>query len=143
MYTNLNSITNKLDQLLIEVTRLHPTIIVATETWLKELHPDCMVALPGYNLLRRDRLRTDYDRGGSVIIYFVRQVQGIKTQASILQDLMSPLVEALWIRVTLNDLVLTIGGVYCLPPQMAPSLPRPILPCSVPSTRWHSPQTRW
>lgn len=112
MYTNIDSITNKIDLLQVEVARHRPTFIVITESWLREHHPDSLVVIPGYDLLRRDRHRTDRLRGGGVIIYFARQVQGVTTQVAVLHELMTPLVEALWIQVTLNDLVLTVGGVY-------------------------------
>ena len=56
MYINARSLNNKLSLLENYVTTNKPMIVAVTETWAKPELPDGLYALPGYQLLRDDRL---------------------------------------------------------------------------------------
>uniref|UniRef100_A0A8D8VWD3 Endonuclease/exonuclease/phosphatase domain-containing protein n=1 Tax=Cacopsylla melanoneura TaxID=428564 RepID=A0A8D8VWD3_9HEMI len=66
MYTNMDSIQNKMNELRHRVISMKPHFILITETWLNEDIPDSLVHIDGYNLLRKDRIERS---GGGVCIY--------------------------------------------------------------------------
>ncbi len=66
MYTNAQSLVSKLDELRITVCDLLPDVISITETWLSEQIDNRELALPGFQLFRKDR---DNRKGGGVATY--------------------------------------------------------------------------
>ena len=62
MYTNVNSLRNKLDELSAMIEELEPDIIGLTETWMKE---DCV--FQGYHPAFKHN-RSDDKRGGGVML---------------------------------------------------------------------------
>ena len=64
VHVNIHSIVNKIDQIRDTFTGLD--IIVISETWLTPAIADAYVAIPGYNLVRLDRMSSIKKRGGGV-----------------------------------------------------------------------------
>lgn len=58
---NLNSLSNKTDELvaLVRSQRMYreSCLIILTEIWLTAIVPDAKVELPGFSMVRADRLR--------------------------------------------------------------------------------------
>ena len=67
MYLNARSINNKMKLLLNYIDLKRPRIIFITETWASSDIPDGFYAVPGYKLMRADRL----DRKGGGVMVFI------------------------------------------------------------------------
>ena len=61
--TNLRALRNKIDELLLVTSLNKADVVCVTESWLSSHIDDTLVALPGYNLIRRDR-ESGSGRGG-------------------------------------------------------------------------------
>nr|VZI08040.1 unnamed protein product [Spirometra erinaceieuropaei] len=66
LYTNVQSLISKFDELKIHLCDLSPDVISLTETWLTKHVDDRELALPGYQMFRRDR---EGRQGGGVLTY--------------------------------------------------------------------------
>ena len=70
LYSNVQSMNNKIGELraLIEIER--PDVVVLTETWTNESVSDAFIHLKGYEMVvRSDRRDTTGGRGGGIVIY--------------------------------------------------------------------------
>nr|VZI07880.1 unnamed protein product [Spirometra erinaceieuropaei] len=66
LYTNAQSLISKLDELKLRLVELSPDVLAVTETWLSGNISDNEVALPGYQIYRRDR---EHRQGGGIVVY--------------------------------------------------------------------------
>nr|VZI48946.1 unnamed protein product [Spirometra erinaceieuropaei] len=66
LYTNAQSLISKLDELKLCLAELSPDVLAVTETWLSGNINDNEVALPGYQIYRRDR---EHRQGGGIVVY--------------------------------------------------------------------------
>nr|VZH92783.1 unnamed protein product [Spirometra erinaceieuropaei] len=66
LYTNAQSLISKLDELKLCLVELSPDVLAVTETWLSGTISDNEVALPGYQIYRRDR---EHRQGGGIVVY--------------------------------------------------------------------------
>nr|VZI22675.1 unnamed protein product [Spirometra erinaceieuropaei] len=66
LYTNAQSLISKLDELKLCLVELSPDVLAVTETWLSGNISDNEVALPGYQIYRRDR---EHRQGGGIVVY--------------------------------------------------------------------------
>nr|VZI31980.1 unnamed protein product [Spirometra erinaceieuropaei] len=66
LYTNAQSLISKLDELKLCLVELSPDVLAVTETWLSGNISDNEVALPGYQIYRRDR---GHRQGGGIVVY--------------------------------------------------------------------------
>nr|VZI24506.1 unnamed protein product [Spirometra erinaceieuropaei] len=66
LYTNAQSLISKLDELILCLDELFPDVLAVTETWLCGNISDNEVALPGYQIYRRDR---EHRQGGGIVVY--------------------------------------------------------------------------
>lgn len=64
--TNINHISNKLDELSILSRKCKPTVIALTETFLDNNTPDQAIAVQNYTVTRRDR---NTGAGGGVLLF--------------------------------------------------------------------------
>ena len=70
LFTNAQSIVNKIDLLQAHVSELEPAIIAITESWTHEDITDGILKIKGYDLIgRRDRKDTLNGRGGGILLY--------------------------------------------------------------------------
>ena len=72
MYTNIQSVFSKINELTVEAVEQSPDLILLTETWCNTSISDATLALPGYQLeteLRRDRADTANGLGGGLLVY--------------------------------------------------------------------------
>lgn len=65
MLTNIRSISNKTDELALKMRELKPDFVVLTETWLDDSTPDEALAIPQYDIIRKDR----DSHGGGILLY--------------------------------------------------------------------------
>ena len=71
LYTNAQSIVNKIDELKIHVSELKPDIILICEAWTHEEITNAYLHIDGYSLESRvDRKDTTDGRGGGLLAYF-------------------------------------------------------------------------
>nr|VZI45236.1 unnamed protein product [Spirometra erinaceieuropaei] len=66
LFTNAQSLLSKLDELKLCLVELSPDVLAVTETWLSGTISDNEVALPGYQIYRRDR---EHRQGGGIVVY--------------------------------------------------------------------------
>ena len=66
IHYNIQSLTNVIDELRVTYENKPFDLICLSETWLKPSHLDIEINIPGYSILRRDRIGT---RSGGVAIY--------------------------------------------------------------------------
>ena len=70
LYTNAQSLVNKINELRIIVAINNPDIVVITETWTNESILDDFLGINGYDLTeRKDRNDTIMGRGGGICVY--------------------------------------------------------------------------
>ena len=70
LYTNAQSIVNKIDEMRAIVAINNPDILIITETWTNESVSNDLLCISGYDVIeRRDRNDTDRGRGGGIIVY--------------------------------------------------------------------------
>ena len=72
MYTNIQSITSKINELALNAADSNPDIILLTETWCNQTIPDAALNLQNYALetdLRRDWADTKNGVGGGLLVY--------------------------------------------------------------------------
>nr|VZH94467.1 unnamed protein product [Spirometra erinaceieuropaei] len=66
LYTNAQSLLSKLDELKLCLVELSPDVLTVTETWLSGNISDNEVALPGYQIYRREK---EHRQGGGIVVY--------------------------------------------------------------------------
>jgi exonuclease III len=109
LHINAQSLRNKVDELELESEGFD--IVAITETWLKpEITPDD-VKLPGYNMIRRDRIG---DAHGGVALY-TRENIIVKERA----DLHIPDLEAIWAEILVENRKILICCMYRPPNALA------------------------
>ena len=70
LFTNAQSMVNKINEIRAVTTMLGPDIIAITETWMNENIDNSYLHINGYEIVsRNDRVDTDRGRGGGVIVY--------------------------------------------------------------------------
>ena len=70
LYTNAQSLVNKIDEMRAIVAINNPDILIITETWTNESVSNDLLCISGYDVIeRRDRNDTDRGRGGGIIVY--------------------------------------------------------------------------
>ena len=112
IYSNLRSIRNKLDEILLLVEQRSPDLMAFTETWLTSNVLDSEVQIPGYELLRADRLGNH--TGGGTILYWKRSLR-----VHLLEVVNDGGSTALWCRINDSRRGFTVGVVYRCPTDPA------------------------
>ena len=84
------SLSPKIDEVRLVIKKTGVDIAVFTETWLKHVIPDSVVHIPGYNIIRKDRVERTH---GGVCVYVQNQIK-----VEILSNLISPSFEVLWLK---------------------------------------------
>ena len=103
-HLNACSLLNKMDE--IRSTLCHtkrPVAFGVSETWLNSSVIDNEVAIPSYDLYRRDR----GSKGGGVLVYVAK---GFRSKRR--PDLEKSGLEAIWVELRVNKRTLLLGNVY-------------------------------
>ena len=70
LYSNVQSLKNKMNELRAVVSLERPDIIALTETWTNEGVDNAFLQIEGYEIVeRRDRVDTAGGRGGGIVVY--------------------------------------------------------------------------
>ena len=70
LYSNVQSVVRKMDELRAVLALEKPDVIALTETWTNESIDDSYLWIEGYNLVeRKDRKDTEGGRGGGILVY--------------------------------------------------------------------------
>ena len=67
VHINVRSLFNKIDQIRTMFNGFD--VIIISESWLTPAIPDSSIAIPGYNLVRQDRLHQTKRRGGGLCVF--------------------------------------------------------------------------
>ena len=65
LLANVRSLSNKFEEVRLRVRKIHPDVVVLTESWLDEQTPDSSIAIDNYNIYRKDR----NSNGGGILCY--------------------------------------------------------------------------
>ena len=93
----------KIDEVRLVIKKTGVDIAVFTETWLKHVIPDSVVHIPGYNIIREDRVERTH---GGVCVYVQNQIK-----VEILSNLISPSFEVLWLKLRTRKLPRGISSI--------------------------------
>ena len=75
LFTNAQSVGNKMDELRAITSIVNPDLMALTETWANESIGSDFFAIDGYDLIiRKDRNDTDKGRGGGIFIYASKKI---------------------------------------------------------------------
>ena len=70
LYTNAQSLVNKIDEMRVIVAITNPDILIITETWTNESVSNEYLSISGYDVIeRKDRNDTANGRGGGILVY--------------------------------------------------------------------------
>ena len=84
---NVRSLAKKIDDLDVVFRLKCVDLALITETWLSNSIPDTVIEIPGYSLLRKDRVER---RGGGI---YIKHTLSFK----VLDDLSCPDIESVWV----------------------------------------------
>ena len=83
LYTNAQSIVNKMGELRAVVNVKQPDVIALTETWTNSDISDEFLNIDGYELIeRKDRADTNRGRGGGVLVYVAKEICAWKVKVA-------------------------------------------------------------
>jgi hypothetical protein len=109
--SNVMSLSPKIDEVRVVIKKFKTGVDIAvfTETWLKHVIPDSVVHIPGYNIIRKDRVERTH---GGVCVYVQTQIK-----VEILSNLISPFFEVLWLKLRPRKLPrgissIILAGIY-------------------------------
>ena len=75
VFTNAQSINNKINELRATVAVIEPDIVALTETWTSELIGDALLEIDGFEMVARDdRKDTENGRGGGILVYAKKEL---------------------------------------------------------------------
>ncbi|PFX14361.1 hypothetical protein AWC38_SpisGene21486 [Stylophora pistillata] len=94
LHLNICSLRNKMDELRLFCDEHKPHIVTINETWLDDSFTDAEIALPGYNVMRKDR----DENGGGVVVCIVEQLNYSRLEESTIQT-RNDKFESIWFEV--------------------------------------------
>ena len=100
-HLNIRSLVSKFQRFNELFNKVNVDVFAITETWLNSQVPDEILYIPGYNLIRNDRL----SRGGGVAFY-------IRNNISFKIVNMSQNNEQLWINFSIHKRKHCVGVIY-------------------------------
>ena len=111
MYTNVRSLMNRIkrDELIIRLKENSIDILGITESWTHEGIEDAEIAIPGYNLFRRDRniVEGGKERGGGVLLYVNENIVAYRVSEENIVN------ESVWVNIqTTSKCDVKIGVCY-------------------------------
>lgn len=79
LLANARSVSNKVEEIATLLTAKTPTIFAVCETWLDNSTPDGVLAMQGYNIIRKDRNTF----GGGLLIYVASHLSTVELTESV------------------------------------------------------------
>ncbi|CAH8546386.1 unnamed protein product [Dicrocoelium dendriticum] len=113
MYTNAQSLLNKIPELRLRQRSKSCDLVAITETWLRPDITDTEVELPGMSVVRRDRS----SKGGGVALYYRSDLQ-----CEPIEDVYSNVQDTLWCRLRLTGNDVCLVAVVYRPPSSTPEM---------------------
>ena len=113
MYTNADSLLNKLDKLKSKIADIEPDILAVVETHLqqstesKNYCPDEILYIDGYTLFRKDN--ADEVRGG-ILVYVSDKIE--VTEDTTMNKITADIKESLWLVLKVNSEPVLFGTYY-------------------------------
>ena len=90
MLSNVMSLAPKIDEIRVAIKDANVDVACFTETWLREHINDNVIAIPGYNIIRRDRKQHQH---GGVCMYINKTIK-----CEILDELSDEKFEVIWVK---------------------------------------------
>ena len=82
LYTNAQSLVNKINEMRAVVTINKPDILIVTETWTNDSISNEYLLISGYDIIeRKDRNDTDKGRGGGILMYVKKDLYSWKIES--------------------------------------------------------------
>ena len=99
------------DEIKLLLMETNLDILLIVETWLKDVVPDSMIQIEGYNILRSDRdLNSGKQTGGGVCLY-IKQNINYKQLDNLITC--TPSLESIWLKIKIpKTRRWVIGGIY-------------------------------
>ena len=126
LLSNVMSLSPKIDEIQHTIQNANLDFACFTETWLQSHIYDSVVSIPGYNLVRRDRHEQIH---GGVCMFIKNSIQ-----FSVLDHLLDPSFEVLWIELkpshlprAINNII--VGTVYHPPSAHNPDMLEYLMNC--------------
>ena len=126
LVSNVMSLAPKIDELRHVIQNANLDCICITESWLRSHIHDNVVALEGFNIIRRDRIESEH---GGVCMYIKDTIN-----FTVLDDLQDPSFEMLWAKLTparlprgCNSIV--VGTLYHPPSASDPAIMEYLIKC--------------
>ena len=118
LYTNAESLKNKLPEFKVRVMESNPDIIAVVETWLQidqssEFYcPDESIEFENYQLIRRDNPDT---KKGGIVVYIKNNLEIDTEIPKKLKNLTSTFKDAVWMNIKSNEETILFGCIYRRP----------------------------
>ena len=75
LYTNAQSVVNKIEEMKAVASIYNPDVIILTETWTNDSVSNEYLSINGYEIIERmDRNDTDKGRGGGIVVYVMKDL---------------------------------------------------------------------
>lgn len=101
---------NKIDEWKVRVLAHSPTIVMLTETWLREGIDDSIICLDGYSIFRVDRPN---QKGGGTCIFVKNQIDGHNLSCILAQNYQTDApVDAVWLDVRIDKVKIIVACIY-------------------------------
>ena len=104
---NARSIVSKVVDLETMVYEEDPDVVLITETWTNKHIQQAEIAIPGYDIIRKDRS----GRKGEGCVAYLREA----LKATALDELMNDNTESVWCKIRVNDGDIVVGVCYRSP----------------------------
>ena len=108
-HLNIRGIVNKMDELKLHISQLNIKILHLSETFLSPATDSKVLNIPGYNLLRKDRVNR---QGGGVLTYLHSSLN-----YTLINELDDPRLESLSIKISQPHATPFITTVIYRPPS--------------------------
>ena len=118
MYTNADSLTNKMNDFKVRVMENNPDIIAVLETWIQEKQSSKYywtnesLELEDYQLIRKDNPNT---KKGGILVYVKNTLEVDLNVPKQIQDLSSAYIDCLWINIKSTEETILFGCIYRRP----------------------------
>ena len=113
MYTNADSIVNKIDVMKVRVLEENPDIFAITETHCQSMVnsqnycADESLHIPGYTLYRKDNPK---EKRGGILVYVVNTIAVMEDK--LINNMSSDFKESLWLVLEINKEKIIFGTIY-------------------------------
>ena len=111
IHLNVRSLLPKLEELKFYLTNKKIQVFSVNETWLDSSIADNEIAIPGFNIFRRDRPKGSH---GGVALYVRSELQPF-----LMVNLYDEIVESVFVKIKLGSRSILVGSIYRPPSALS------------------------